>query len=90
MLIDEVLAFLNNDGAQFNFSPAHDGTFEVKTFASLNNIADNSICWIKNKSFASNAVITTLREHIDAVVVCPFKIDGVHCIITPEPKRLRA
>lgn len=88
MLIDEVLAFLKKDGAQFEFSPAHDGTFEVKTFSSLNDIADNCICWIKNKSFASDSVIATLREHIDAVVVCPFKIDRVHCIITPEPKRV--
>ena len=88
MLIDEVLAFLKNDGAQFEFSPAHDGSFEVKTFSSLNDIADNCICWIKNKSFASDSVIATLREHMDAVVVCPFRIEGVHCIITSEPKRV--
>ena len=88
MLIDEVLAFLKNDGAEFEFSPASNEAFEIKTFSSLSDIEDNCICWIKNKSFATEAVITTLRNHNDALVVCPFKIDGVYCIITPEPKRV--
>ena len=88
MLIDEVLDFLRRDGAEFQFSPASDEPFEIKTFSSLNDIDDNCICWIKNKSFASEEVLDTLRNHKDSLVVCPFRIDGVHCIITAEPKRV--
>lgn len=89
MLISEVIDFLERDGAEFELYPSGDPEhLEIKTFSSLRDITDNCICWIKNKSFASEEVIAALRNHHDVAVVCPFKIEGVHCIITSEPKRV--
>ncbi len=82
--IREILKFLQESRQEVLFTGILDG--EIDTMCNLQELEDHSICWIKNKKFATDQIVRNLKERKDLVVVCPFKIEGVSCIITDYPK----
>ena len=63
-----------------------DNQIEIQTISSLGNITNNSICWIKNKKYATYEVIDKICSTGSVLVVCPFEIEGTNCLITQYPK----
>ncbi len=82
--IREILDFLEESGQEVSYTGLSDG--EIDAMCSLQELEGHSICWIKNRKFAADKVVRQLKEYKDLVVVCPFKIEGVNCIVTDYPK----
>lgn len=82
--VREILDFLKNEQTEVSYQGRDD--VEICSMSNLQDLTDNSICWIKNRSFAADAILERLKELGQAVVVCPFSIDGANCIVTDYPK----
>lgn len=84
MRIEEIVAYLTSKEIEYEYK-GNKG-FEIKTFSNLSKIEANSVCWIKTKKYATEDVVCKLREKCDVLVVSPFYIEGVNCIISKYPK----
>lgn len=84
MTVNEILEFLMESGKEVTF--VGDRNAEITEMSNLQNLGEHSICWIKNSRFADRDVIENLKQLQDVLVVCPFEIEGVNCIITDYPK----
>ncbi len=82
--INEILSFLDSLNCEYRFTGTGDEIIE--DICSLQEPQSCSICWIKSEKFASDGIISQLRGLGGMVVVCPFAIEGVGCIITDYPK----
>ena len=82
--ISEILDFLKNEGTEVHYQGS--GEVAVCSMTSLQELTDHSICWIKNKSFATDTILEQLKGLGQTVVVCPFAIEGANCIVTDYPK----
>lgn len=80
----DIVEFIENEVSGASFLGNGEGY--VASICSLQEISDNSICWIKNRKYLSPGVAEELRRAEDILVVSPFKIDGVDCIVTDYPK----
>lgn len=83
MTVNDILFFLDEKGTDYIFDGNRD--LQIDKFCSLQAIEDNSICWVKTDKNASEAVLEELQKK-SVLVVCPFGIDEVSCIITNYPK----
>lgn len=81
--IKEVLNFLTDHKKQFKY--VGNRAAKITCISSLNHIKKNSLCWIKNESYLSDRLIEELKD-LEVVVVTPFVINGVNCILTEYPK----
>lgn len=84
MKIKDITGYLSDKGTQFEYKG--NGEIEIENISNLQEIKCNSICWIKIKKFATDEVVDKLRNTKDVLVVCPFEIEGVNCLITQYPK----
>ncbi len=84
MTIHEILDFLAESGNEVVFKGNKNA--EITEMSNLRELKDHSICWIKNTRFASGEVVENLKQLQDVLVVCPFEIEGVNCVITDYPK----
>ena len=84
MKISEILAFLNTKGKNVTFTGNPDGI--IYTMSNLDELKDHSIYWIRTRQFASNQLIERLKQCKYSLMVCPFEIDCINCIITDYPK----
>lgn len=80
----DIISFLKQSGMVFHFTG--DAEITINTMSNLQELEDYSICWIKNKKFATEAVIAELKRHTDVLLVCPFEVEGVSVIVTDYPK----
>lgn len=83
--ISNVLSFLRKDGQVVGFVGMEDT--EIHEIANITALTDGCISWIKQKSFFTDDVRKSLREHKDVLLVAPFVIEEANTIITTEPKR---
>ncbi|MDE5639190.1 MAG: hypothetical protein K2I47_05280 [Odoribacter sp.] len=83
MEIKEVLDFLTEQKDHFEYTGNE--AARITCISSLNNIKINALCWIKNENYLNDRLIKELKDS-EAVVVTPFVIDGVSCILTKYPK----
>lgn len=84
MTINEILKFLIESGNEVIFIGNKNA--EITTMSNLQDLKDHSICWIKNSRFATGEVVDNLKQLRSVLVVSPFEIEGVNCIITDYPK----
>lgn len=84
MIINEILDYLKEKGSGVDYIGHNE--IEIKTISNLQEIVPNSICWIKNKKYATEEVVEKLRGTENVLVVCPFEIENVNCIVTQYPK----
>lgn len=84
MIIGEILDFLEQKDKKVIFIGDRNGT--ISAISNLEELKDHSICWIRTRQFATNQVIERLRQCKDILVVCPFELEGINCIITDYPK----
>ncbi len=83
----DIIKYLNSKGTDFVYSS--EGTdFIIEGFSSLQDLRSDSICWIKAKKNASNSIVEEIKKLKNILVVCPFEIECVSCIITQDPKRV--
>lgn len=82
--VAEINSFLRKGYVDFRYKGEESVT--INTMSNLKELVDHSICWIKTKKYASETVIKKIQSHEQVLVVCPFEIDGVNCIITDYPK----
>lgn len=83
LIVKEILEFL--DGKDISYIFNGDKDLQIVVFSSLQDLKENSICWVKAKKNLSDDILVKLHKK-NVLVVCPFKIDGVSCIITDYPK----
>lgn len=84
MTTKEIKDYLISKGTVFQFN--NNNEFEITRISSLQNLQEESICWIKSKKFATDDVIRDIKKKRTVLVVCPFEIESVNCIITQYPK----
>lgn len=83
MEIKEVLDFLTEQKSHFEY--IGNEAAKITCISSLNNIKKNALCWVKNKSYLNDRLTEELKDS-EVVVVTPFVIDGVNCVLTEYPK----
>ncbi len=84
MLTQSIINYLKAKEIELAYN--FDINFEVEKISNLQDIQPNSICWIKTKKYATDIVIEEIKQSKTVLVVCPFEIEGVNCIITQYPK----
>ena len=82
--IGEIREFLDSNPNKVSYKGSSEGY--ITSMANLGELSDHVICWIKNRKYLSEGMIEELESLEDILVVCPFEIDGVNCIITEYPK----
>ncbi len=84
MQIEDILKFLRETRQKVVYAGNREGT--ITSISNLEELNDHSICWIREQRFATSRIVEELKRHKDILVVCPFKVEGVNCIITDYPK----
>ena len=79
----EILAYITKQNI-VRYSVKEDGY--ISDMANLQELSDHVVCWIKNKNFYSDNLADEIKKYVDVLVVCPFEIPRVNCIITDYPK----
>lgn len=83
MIAHDVLDYLTERGITVSYRG--NPSAEILGISSLTRNQFRSICWIKNESYLSDALAAQLKEN-ETVVVSPFEISGVNCLLTDYPK----
>lgn len=83
--IQQVIDFLAKDGQTVNF--IGEAETSIHCMANIKDLVDNSIAWIKKRSFLTEEVEVALQTHKDILIVAPFPVANANTIITEEPKR---
>lgn len=58
----------------------------IETMANLQELQDHTLCWVKKQSYMTEALHQEMKSYKDLLVVTPFEIEGVNCIINDYPK----
>ena len=80
----EIRSFLESNRNHIEFNMEEDGY--ISTMCNLQELEEHSICWIKKRKNLTEEIHNRLKNLSDIVVVAPFFVDGVDCIITDYPK----
>lgn len=84
MKVRDILDYFSESGEKVDFFG--DKQIEIKYISNLKDICEHSICWVKNKKFADPVTIEKLRKTNSVLVVSPFIIDNLNCLVTEYPK----
>ena len=79
-----IVDFVKRSSNQIECSVRTDGY--ISTMCNLQELEDHAICWIKNRKCFSEEVANRLKSVEDILVVAPFLIEGIDCIVTDYPK----
>lgn len=82
--VEEICRFLHQEGSKYEYHGKSDAT--IHDFSNLQELSDSVICWVKEKKYLSEDLVARLHELKDVLVVAPFSVAGVNCIMTDYPK----
>ena len=82
--VEEICGFLDKEGSGYEYLGNRDA--EIHDFSNLQELSDAVTCWVKDKKYLSEDVVARLHEVKDVLVVAPFVIAGVNCLVTDYPK----
>lgn len=84
MTSEEIKQYLSSKGIIYETNSCE--KFEISSISNLQDIKENTICWIKTKKYLTEELISQMKSKGTVLVVCPFAIDAINCIITQNPK----
>ncbi len=79
-----IIEYLKSKKADFEYFGKEN--IIIDQISNLQEIHDNSICWFSSRKYASEMVISEIRGMMNVIVVSPFEIEGLNCIVTTYPK----
>lgn len=82
--ISEMLAFLRDTSEPFSFSGNEEA--RIVGYSNLAELTPKSAVWIKNESYMNEELESRLRAEGSLLLVAPFAIEGVNCLVTEYPK----
>lgn len=82
--VSEILRYLRSTNEPFSFSGKEEGA--VTGFSNLQELTPRSAIWIKDDSFLTEELEARITSDKELLVVAPFALDGINCIVTDYPK----